>query len=277
VGREPLAQNYMAVHHLSLQAFKWLNFGFYENVMENGQNGLQLSYLNPVIFFRGTESNLGASGKANIAFDVKTNLGRSVQLYGTLLFDEFVFDDIIHYGEGSWTNKQAIQGGVKYINALGVRNLDFQAEVNLIRPFCYTNYDSVTNFTHYNQPLALPQGANLKEVVGLVRYQPIPRLYLQGKVIAYVQGLDSAGWNMGNNVFLTYNTRPHDLGWHIGSGIPVHSTTVGFNASYEIFENTFFDFSATHRTYNVQAQPNSSVSFFSVGFRMNIARREFDF
>ena len=277
VGREPKAQNYMAIHHLSAQLAKWLNIGLYENIMENGNNGLQLSYLNPVIFYRATESNLGAAGKANIAFDAKSNIGRHVQLYGTLLFNEFQYDQIIHYGNGSWTNKQALQGGVKYINALGIKNLDLQGELNLIRPFCYTNFDSTTNFTHYNQPLAHPLGANVREFVALARYQPIPRLYLAGRIIYYLQGLDSAGENFGNNLFDTYNTRPRDYGWHIGTGIPVHSTTLGFNASYEIFENAFLDLNTTYRTYDIQNQPKSSVFFYTVGFRMNIQRREFDF
>ena len=68
--------------------------------MESGVYGLQLSYLNPVIFYRATESNLGASGKANVAFDFKSNIGHHVQLYGTLLFDEFHIDQITNYGAG---------------------------------------------------------------------------------------------------------------------------------------------------------------------------------
>lgn len=277
VGRDPKAQNYMSLHHLSAQLAKWLNIGVYENIMENGNYGLQLSYLNPVIFYRGIEGNLGASGKANVAFDVKSNIGRSVQLYGTLLFDEFEIKELVRYSDGSWQNKQAIQGGVKYINALGIKNLDLQAEVNLIRPFTYFNYDSVTNFTHYNQPLAHPLGANVKEFVLLAKYQPIPRLYIYGKIIHYLQGLDSGGINYGDNLFLTYNTRPFQYGWHIGTGDQVHSTTLGLRASYEIFENTYIDVTGTRRTYDVQAQPNQNVFFWSVGFRMNIQPRVFDF
>ena len=98
-----------------------------------------------------------------------------------------------------------------------------------------------------------------------------------GKIIHYLQGLDSAGWNMGDDIFLTYNTRPYDNGWKIGSGIPVHSTTLGLNMSYEIWENTFIDLSGTRRSYNVLNQPNSSVFFWSMAFRMNIGRRVFDF
>ncbi|TDW97606.1 hypothetical protein [Dinghuibacter silviterrae] len=277
VGRDMKPKNYMSIHHLSAQLAKWLNIGLYENIMESGAYGLQLSYLNPVIFYRATESNLGTSGKANIAFDAKSNIGHHVQLYGTLLFDEFQIHELLHYSDGSFTNKQALQGGIKYIDALGIKNLDLQGEVNLIRPFTYMNFDSTTNFTHYNQPLAHPNGANIREFVALARYQPIPRLYVSGKIIQYLQGLDSAGYNMGNNLFDTYNTRPRDYGWHIGTGIPVHSTTLGLNISWELFDNAYIEVGGTHRTYNVQGQPNAGVTFYSVGFRMNIGRREFDF
>jgi hypothetical protein len=277
VGREPKAQNYMTLHHLSAQLAKWLNIGVYENIMENGNNGLQLSYLNPVIFYRGAEGDLGASGKANVGFDLKSNIGRHVQLYGTLLIDEFHIHDILNYGEGNWVNKQAVQGGIKYINALGIRNLDLQGEVNLIRPFTYFNYDSTTNFTHYNQPLAHPLGANVREFVLLAKYQPIPRLYLYGKIIHYLQGLDSGGVNYGENLFLTYNNIPFQNGWKIGTGDQVHSTTLGLRASYEIFENTYIDLNLTHRTYNVQSIPDASAFFYTVGFRMNIEPRTFDF
>jgi hypothetical protein len=277
VGRDQKPKNYMTIHHLSAQVAKWLNVGVYENIMESGVYGLQLSYLNPVIFYRATESNLGASGKANIAIDLKSNIARHIQLYGTILFNEFQFDQIVHYSDGSYANKQAVQGGIKYIDALGIRNLDLQGEVNLIRPFTYTNYDSTTNLTHYNQPLAHPLGANVREFIALARYQPIPRLYLSGKVIYYLQGLDSAGFNMGGDIFRSYESRPRDFGWHIGTGIPVHSTTLGIRASYELFDNAYIDLGATKRTYNVQGQPNTSAFFYSVGFRMNIQRREFDF
>jgi len=277
VARDERPKNYMAIHHLSVQPWKWLNFGFYENIMEDGTYGLQLSYLNPIIFYRAAESNLGASGKANIALDAKVNLLKHVQLYGTLLIDEFQIHEIAHYGDGNFANKQALQGGIKYIDALGIKNFDLQGEVNLIRPFTYQNFDSVTNLTHYDQPLAHPLGASVREFILLARYQPINRLYLSGKVINYLQGLDSAGQNDGGDVFRSYNSRPRDNGWKIGSGIPVHSTTLNFNASWELFDNAFIDLSLTHRSYNVWNQPNSSVFFYTVGFRMNIARREFDF
>lgn len=277
VQGEMKPKNYMAIHHLSLQAAKWLNVGLCENIMENGSNGLQLSYLNPVIFYRATESNLGLAGKASIGIDLKANIARKVQLYSQLLINEFHIHEILNYGDGAFVNKQALQLGGKYINAFGIDNLDLQMEGNLIRPFTYTNYDSVTNFTHYNQPLAHPLGANVKELILIANYQPLPKLYFTGKIITFKQGLDSAGINMGGNIFRSYTSRTRDYGYFIGTGIPVNSTAASLNISYEVFENAFFDFSATHRTYNVSGQPNSSVLFFNMGFRLNIQRREFNF
>jgi len=277
VGREIKAQNYMALHHLSFQANKWLNVGVYENIMEQGNKGLQLSYVNPLIFYRAAESNLGAAGKASVGIDAKANIKRKFQIYSQLLINEFHIKEIIRYNNGAFVNKQAFQIGAKYINAFTIKNLDLQFEYNVIRPFTYTNFDSTTNFTHYNQPLAHPLGASVKEIILVAHYQPFKKLYFVGKIISYLKGLDSAGVNMGGDIFRSYNSRTRDYGYFIGTGIPVHSTAATLNVSYELFENAFLDFNATHRTYDVSGLPNSSVFFYSFGFRMNIQRREFNF
>lgn len=275
--RDMRAQNYMMMHHLSLQVTRWLNIGFYENIMEDGKYGLQLSYLNPVIFYRSVEQQLGSAGKANVGFDFKANIAKTVQLYGQLLINEFVTKEVLNYSRGNFANKQALQLGAKYIDAFHVRNLDLQVEANYIRPFTYTNFDSTTNLTHYNQPLAHPLGANLKEFIGIARYQPLPKLYLTGKLMYHKQGLDSAGINFGADVFRSYNSRPRNNGFFIGSGIPVKSTTAALTASWEIFENMFIDLNTTYRTYNVLDQPKSNTFFYTVGFRVNLQPREFNF
>ena len=54
--------------------------------------------------------------------------------------------------------------GGKYFDAFTVKNLDLQGEMNMVRPYTYTHYDSTANYTHYNQPLAHPLGAGFAEV-----------------------------------------------------------------------------------------------------------------
>ena len=105
-------------------------------------------------------------------------------------------------GNGWWANKFGIQIGAKYIDAFGIKNLDLQLEHNRVRPFTYSHFDSVANYTHYNQPLAHPLMANFQEVIGIARYQPAPKWLIEAKAIFYQQGRDSSAESYGSNIFL---------------------------------------------------------------------------
>ncbi|MBW7890295.1 MAG: hypothetical protein H3C48_04560 [Chitinophagaceae bacterium] len=271
-------KNYMAFHHLSIQLAKWLNLGLYENVMYNGKYGIELSYFNPIIFYRAIEMQLGSgNSKATVGLDLKSNLFNTLQLYSNLVVGEFVLKDFRNYGSGSWLNKQAFQLGGKYIDVLGVKNLDLQAEMNLVRPFMYAHNDSNTALTHYNTELAHPLGANFKEYIAVLQYQPLKRLYLTGKIMSYKKGLDSAGVNMGGDIFRSYDSRPRDYGFYIGTGIPAKAVLTSLGASYELFQNLFFDVTVTNRSYQVPDKPKTKELIFSTGLRWNIGKRVFEF
>lgn len=271
-------KNYMAFHHLSMQLAKWLNIGIYENVVYNGRNGFELSYLNPVIFYRAIEMQLGSGGsKATVGLDFKANLLKRAQLYGQLAISEFVFREIRNYKRGSWMNKQALQLGAKYIDAAGIKNLDVQAEMNLVRPFMYSHNDSNTAFVHYNKELAHPMGANFAEYIFLLKYQPVAKLFLTGKLMYQKRGLDSLGVNMGSDLFRSYLTRPRDYGFLIGTGMPAKQLLLSFSASYELLQNLYFDLNIANRNYNVQGETKKSEFWFTTGLRWNIGKREFEF
>jgi len=141
----------------------------------------------------------------------------------------------------------------------------------------YAHKDSNTAFTHYNTELAHPLGANFKEYITLLRYQPLKKLYLTGKFMYYKKGLDSLGANMGGDIFRSYDSRPRDYGFYIGTGTPVKSTLTSVTASYELLQNLFVDVSIANRTYHIEAKPRSKEFIFSAGLRWNIGKREFEF
>src|SRR5690606_31271355 len=138
---------------------------------------------------RSVEHNLGSQDNALLGLDFRWNLFNTAQLYGQLVLDEFVLNEV-KSGDGWWANKQAGQIGAKYVDVLGLSNFDLQAEVNIIRPYMYPHRDGSSNYQHNRQPLAHPMGANLYEFVGIARYQPLPRLNLVGKAIATRFGQD---------------------------------------------------------------------------------------
>ena len=169
-------KKYATMHHLSMNVLPWLNVGVFESVIFGRQNRFEFGYMNPVIFFRSIEGNLGSADNALVGADFKANLLKRVQVYGQLMLDEFNLRKLRDDSSGWWGNKTAFQLGLKYIDVANISNLDLQLEWNRVRPFTYTHFDSVSNYTHYNQPLAHPLGANFNELVAVLRYQPTGKL-----------------------------------------------------------------------------------------------------
>lgn len=271
-GDDLLDRKYAAMHHLSMNVIKWLNVGLFEGVIFGRKNRFDFEYLNPVIFLRHIEGTVGSPDNAVAGIDFKTNFAHHFQLYGQLLLDEFIAKEVTK-GDGYWANKFAYQLGGKYVDAFNLKNLDLQFEINRARPFTYSHNDSVSNYTHYNQPLAHPLGANFQEFIGVLKYQPAPKWYINARGIYYYQGLDSTGENFGSNPFELYTTRTKDYGFNVGSGDKVKVFNASFVLSYELRENLFVEGSYLYRKYTGIADR----SMFGIGIRWNAARREYDY
>ncbi len=275
-----IPKKYAAMHHLDVAVTKWLNIGLFEGVVFGRKDRFEFGYLNPVIFYRSIEQQNGSFDNAVAGLDVKANVAKKFQLYSQFLLDEFNLTEL-RKNDGWWGNKYAVQLGGKYIDAFGISNLDLQLETNIARPFTYSHRDSVANYTHYNQPLAHPLGANFNEVIGIARYQPAPRWLLQAKAMYYKQGRDTGAVSFGGNIFLP-NVPPFrtkDYGYNIGAGVPVKVALASLLASYEVKPNLFIEAYGQYRkqsaTVAALALKNSVV--FSAGVRWNMHRREFDF
>lgn len=270
-------RKYAAMHHLSMNVTPTLNIGLFEGIIFGRKNRFDLQYLNPIIFLRHIEGTVGSPDNALAGLDIKANVIRKFQFYGQLILDEFKLSEVTKRPT-SWINKFGFQVGVKYIDAFKIPNLDLQFESNRVRPFTYSHYDSISNYTHYNQPLAHPLGANFQEFIGIIRYQPIPKLYICSKTIFYTQGLDSVGVNFGANPFNDYESRTKDEGFKIGSGNKATCINTMLDISYEWKQNLFFDLSFQYRSFRSKQVPvNYSSTLISAGVRLNMFKRNYDF
>ena len=271
-----LDRKYAAMHHLSMNVTKWLNIGLFEGIIFGRVNHFDFQYLNPIIFYRHVEGSIGSPDNALAGVDFKANLVNRFQLYGQLLLDEFNLKQV-KADNGSWSNKWGLQLGLKYINVLGVPSLDLQLETNRVRPFTYSHRFAVANYTHYNQLLAHPLGANFQEYIAILNFQPIPRLQIQTKLNYYFQGIDSLGKrNLGSNPLLLYSTRKGDYGYFLGIGRQVTSLNSLFLLTYEWKENLFIDFSAQQNNYAIKSEKyTNNTTLFTVGLRLNFIRRAY--
>lgn len=275
-----LRKKYAVFHHLDVNVTKQLNVGLFEGVMFGRSNRFEFGYLNPVIFYRSIEQQNGSFDNSVAGIDFKLNTLKQVQVYGQFLLDEFNFQQI-RKDDSWWANKWGLQLGARYINAFGLKNLDLQLEHNRVRPFTYSHRDSVANYTHYNQPLAHPLGANFSEVLGILRYQPAPKWTVLGKVFYWKQGLDTGSRSFGSNIFLP-NTPPYrqgDYGYKIISGIESITVLTSLLLSYELKENLFIEALLMYRKSDVSSNTSLSTktTIVSAGLRWNMHRRVFEF
>jgi len=174
--------------------------------------------------------------------DWKIHPLKSIQLYGQLLLDEFNLSEI-RSGKQWWANKWGYQLGAHYIN------------VGL--------------------------GANFSEIISILRYQPLPRLRIESKLVAYRQGRDSSARSFGSNIFLP-NVSPYrvgDYGYAIGRGRDTRVLYASLFASYEFARSLFVDLQAGFRNEKSMTFPLSDqrTNWFSLGIRWNRMRREVDY
>jgi len=211
-------------HYLSYNVTKSLNVGIFENIVWRGTDSNQVrtfevNYLNPIVFFRPQEFSVGSPDNAFMGLNINLKLLKSIKLYGQLGLDEFFLKEI-RARRGWWANKQAWQLGAKYVNAFHVKGLGLQAEYNEARPYTYTHGVPEQNYAHYGMPLAHPFGANFRELLGFVNYRKNKwQIALQGMYVLIGKDSLSAKSNVGQNIFLSYTTRPFEYGHYTAQGI----------------------------------------------------------
>jgi hypothetical protein len=216
------ATKFMANHYLSWNVTKRWNLGFFESVVWANTNdrGFDLSFVNPVIFFRSVEfTSSSRSGNAVLGLTTKVKWNNSVNLYAQFLLDEFSLGDM-KAGDKSWKNKYGYQIGAKYYNAFGISNLFLQAEYNRVRPYTYAHSDPLTNYGHNNQSMGHNWGSNFNELTGIARYTK-GRWFANAQLSVGVRGFDfdsgTDTLNYGSNIYKDYDeNRASETGVTVG-------------------------------------------------------------
>ncbi len=272
-------KKFFASHHLSINITDKFNLGLFESVViGDSTERFNIAYMNPIIFYRALEHQGGSSENVIVGMDAKWNIGHSFLLYGQLVLDEFYLKEI-RAGDGWWANKFGGQMGAKYINVLGIDNLDLQVEYNVARPYMHAHQDIFTNYAHYRQPLGHVLGGNFKEILGIVRYQPLKRLSLVAQINSANYGDDeNEASNWGKDVMKSYNTRMQEYNNKIGQGVETRLFYGDLTISYMWKHNLFFDMRGIYRKLDSDLNDrDSNTTYFSASMRWNIARKLHDF
>ena len=111
----------------------------------------------------------------------------------------------ISEGDDWWANKFAWQIGFKSFDTF-IPGLYIQSEINFARPFIYAHRNPQQSYTHYNQSLTHPLGANFFECISRIQYRN-KRYFAAVEFLVARQGLNQEDRNLGSDVFISSNTR----------------------------------------------------------------------
>lgn len=282
INDESFRRKYGTFHYLDVNIGKRLTVGILEGIIwrYDSLRAFDINYLNPVIFLRPVEFSIGSPDNALMGLNVRYKINSRNSIYGQFLLDEFKIDEV-RAGNGWWGNKQGVQLGWRSFSLLGIRNLNVNSEINYVRPYTYQHRSSRTSYAHYNQPLAHTLGANFYESVSTITYS-WKRWHLLARA-GYVKvgyDIDSTGApvNYGNNVLLSYETRPSEYGNDILQGL---ETTI-LNGELRLWylvnpaSNMVLEAGTRYRTADNRNGTHETV-FIYFGFRTNLSNRYFDF
>jgi hypothetical protein len=235
---------YMTTHQLNFRATPKLHFYVWEAVVwkqEDSvvQRGYDMSYLNPIIFFRPVEFQLGSPSPDNvlIGFGFRYQPLKWLRFYGQGLLDEFYLKEI-KAQNGWWANKFAFQLGFESKFSLKEHHFSLLGEFNMARPFTYSHISSMQNYGHRLHSLAHPLGANFGELLfsGSWKTQGFG---IDFTVAAISVGTDSDATNQGQNIYRSYTDRVSEYGHNWLQGDLQKNITTDLRANYVI--NKAFD------------------------------------
>lgn len=280
---------FTSMHYLSWNALDRLNVSLFEAIVWQDNDptyrrGFDVTYLNPVIFYRPTEYSVGSPDNALLGFAVNVRVGRRTLIYSQLMFDEFLLANV-RAGEGWYANKQGLQLGVVGHKAFKVDGLTLRAEFNYVRPFMYTHSDTRQNYAHFNQPLAHPYGSNFWETIGQATYRT-GRWVFNDLLSVAMLGQDTssaANSSYGNNLFLPESARPlrdgvrpQDYGYYLAqpSSVMLYHNELRVGWTVDARSGLQLEGAVTTRVRTPEKGEGMVTNFVRIGISANLRERQ---
>ncbi len=182
-------RRYGSITMIDFSLFKFLELGLVESNVWPRKNSNSawpsLNYFNPIIFTRTLGYGLNSEINSLLGLNSKVRIGKHINAYFQWIYDK--------------KNQYGVQFGAKIFKPFNLP-VFLQMEYNQVQPYTYAHFDK-QSFTHYNQALAHPYGANFTEWIGRASF------YWKDFTLSYHLSLahiaqDTGASNVGQDIFL---------------------------------------------------------------------------
>ncbi|MBL7128519.1 MAG: hypothetical protein ISS16_05990 [Ignavibacteria bacterium] len=263
---------YFAANRLKLSFPDVLDFGIGESVIYSSR-GIELAYLNPLVFYKFVEMSLQDRDNATVFFDVQTHFLKNLEFQGTFFLDENILFNLSELDQ--YINKTAYQIGAYVYEPANIENLSFILEYTRIRPYVYTHFDPKNTYTAFGVILGHEIGPNADQLYTKLAYNFSEWVSLSMEYQKIRKGnniVDANGnliRNVGGDVFQVHREGIDSDEAIFLDGERVNTDYVLIKLSVEPIRDFIFDFNYVYRIDNNIT--NGFKTDFSYAFlRMNI-------
>lgn len=272
---------FSASHYISWNVTREFNISIFESVVWQAKDtlhnrGFDPNYLNPIVFYRPVEYGIGSADNVLLGANMSFKFNKKHMLYTQFILDDFLLSEIRARSRW-WANKYGFQFGYKSGEFVGVKDLYFQGEINLVRPFTYSHKYSTQSYGHLNASVAHPVGANFYELVNIVNYR-INKISITNKLTYIGYGVDTSMVNYGQNIFNSYQLRDGEYDHFMMQGDKKNVINETLIIEYPLIKKAELYLSFV---YNWRAEfttrPTQHIHSLTLGIKSRIWNRYTDF
>lgn len=243
---------YFTANRLKLSFDNLFDVGIGETVISS--RGIELGYLNPLIFYKFAEMSLQDRDNGTIFADLQTHFLKDLEFQGTFFLDENILSNLSDMTKA--TNKTAYQLGFFWYEPAGLKNVSFVFEYTKIRPYVYTHFDRKNTYSAFGVGMGHPTGPNSDHIFAKIRYNFSERLNFileyqkirkGNNVLAENGELER---NVGGDIFQSFRTGVDNEIAYFLDGIRENTEIIGVNISYEPIRNYVFDLNYSYSILN---------------------------
>jgi len=268
-------------HYAGFRIGKTVELGLFEGIIwkaSEKNTKFNFNSLIPVILVNTIHYSLQNQNNAVLGLTAKYKPLNTLNFYGQLMIDNIRLSKL--FAKGYQSNAIGFQLGGKWFDMFGLQNLNMQMEYNQVRPFAYSNANNLQSYSHYNQALAHPLGANFREIISFINYR-YRRIFAEAQVNYAMTGLDTNNTDWGQNIFVSqwknqngYQTE----GNYIGQGVKTEILNAGIRVSYLFNPKTNLQFEAGYMARQLKNDyTNRLTHYFYFGLKTSLTNIYHDF
>ncbi|MDP4174722.1 MAG: capsule assembly Wzi family protein [Bacteroidota bacterium] len=256
---------YIGYHRLGFNFSKDFTLGIGEMIVY-ANRPIDLSYLNPFNFYKGTEHANQDRDNSFLFFDFSNNSIQGLKLFGSVLIDDIDFGKI---GSGWYGNQLAYNFYLFSSNLYDIAPIDLKFQYLRIEPFVYTHRIFDNNYSNLGYSLVSPIKPNSELFYLGLSYHPYYRLGINLDLTYSIHGANQVNEqgtivkNFGGDPNVGHRPFDQESVFFL-DGVHEYLRSIAFSAVFEPIRNYFVSGKLVFENSDFGNSPGNYVAAFAL-------------